>query len=122
MAMEQPSYPSRRQRFEALAAEVFEPLQRYARRRVDPDSVDDIVSETLTTLWRRLDDVPAEAGLAWAYGVARRHVANHRRGARRHLRLIRRVEAEPRQPREDGSPFDAELDAALASLADGDRE
>ncbi|MGZ5374797.1 MAG: hypothetical protein ACXWDK_11075, partial [Aeromicrobium sp.] len=36
-----------RERFEALASEVYEPIQRYVRRRVDPDAVDDVVSETL---------------------------------------------------------------------------
>ena len=62
-----PIADARRRRFQDLVAEVYEPIQRYARRRVDPHAVDDIVSETLMTLWRRLDEVPPEA-LPWAYG------------------------------------------------------
>ncbi len=120
--MDPSSHPSRRGQFEVLATEVYEPLQRYVRRRVDTGSVDDIVSETLTTLWRRLDDVPGDAALPWAYGIARRHIANHRRGATRHLRLVRRVEAEPRFPDDAPNPLDVELEAALAALDDADRE
>ena len=110
------------QRFEALASEVYEPIQRYVRRRVDPGAVDDVVSETMLTLWRRLNDVPANARLPWAYGVARRQVSNHRRAARRHLRIVQRAESEPRPAPSGDHPFDAELDTALAGLGDADRE
>jgi RNA polymerase sigma-70 factor, ECF subfamily len=113
---------TRRERFERLADEVYEPLQRYARRRVDPDSVDDIVSDTMLTLWRRLDDVPPNARLPWAYGVARRTVANHRRAAGRHLSLVRRIQAEPSPTPPAEDPLDPELQAALDSLPVADRE
>lgn len=113
---------ARRHRFEALAAEVYEPLQRYIRRRVDVDAVDDIVSETMLTLWRRLDDLPANARLPWTYGVARRQVANHRRAALRHLRLVRRAEVEPRPMVISDNPLDAVLHTALAALDEQDRE
>jgi RNA polymerase sigma-70 factor (ECF subfamily) len=112
----------RRRRFEALAAEVYEPIQRYARRRIAAHAVDDIVSETMLTLWRRLDDVPSDALLPWAYGVARRHIANHRRAAGRHLRLIRRAEAEPAPIPVADHPLDPELHTALAALDQADRE
>lgn len=113
---------SKRQRFEALASEVYEPLQRYARRRIDANVVDDIVADTMLTLWRRLEDVPAEASLPWAYGIARRHIANHRRAAGRRLNLIRRVEAQPQPVVTTDGPLDAELHVALESLDDHDRE
>lgn len=113
---------SRREKFEDLAAEVYEPVQRYVRRRVDADSVDDVVADTMMTLWRRLEDVPPNARLPWAYGVARRHVANHRRTAGRHLKLVRRVETEPRPTPAGEGPLDAELHTALGALADSDRE
>lgn len=116
------SEPSRRERFEALASEVYEPLQRYVRRRVDAHAVDDVVADTMMTLWRRLADVPPNAQLPWAYGVARRQIANHRRAAGRHLRLARKAEAQPRpQPSSDG-PLDPELHSALAALPDHERE
>lgn len=111
-----------RQRFEALASEVYEPIQRYVRRRVDPDAVDDVVSETMLTLWRRLNDVPVNARLPWAYGVARRHVSNHRRAGRRHLRLVHRAESEPRPVRDADHPLDVELHTALSELGDTDQE
>jgi RNA polymerase sigma-70 factor (ECF subfamily) len=111
----------RRDRFQDLVSEVYEPIQRYVRRRVDPDAVDDIVSELLLTLWRRLDDVPPDA-LPWTYGVARRQVANHRRAGRRHLRLVRRAESEPWSVPVSDNPLDAEVHTALSALADFDRE
>jgi RNA polymerase sigma-70 factor (ECF subfamily) len=113
---------TRRHRFENLAAEVYEPLQRYVSRRVEPDAVDDVVSESMLTLWRRLDDLPANARLPWTYGVARRQVANHRRATLRHLRLVRRVETEPAPSPVSDNPLDAELHTALAALDETDRE
>lgn len=109
-------------RFEALFTEVYEPVQRYTRRRVDGDVVDDIVSDTMLTLWRRLDDVPVNAQLPWAYGVARRHIANWRRSNGRRVRLLRRVAAEPSIPTLSDQPLDVELEAAVAALDGADRE
>jgi RNA polymerase sigma-70 factor (ECF subfamily) len=119
---DRPVAEARRHRFESLASEVYEPLQRYVRRRVDRDVVDDIISETMLTLWRRLDDVPSNARLPWAYGIARRHVANQRRAGLRHLRLVKRAQAEPRPMPASDSPLDAELHSALAELDQPDRE
>ena len=113
---------SRRERFERLAEEVYEPLQRYVRRRADADAIDDIVSDTMLTLWRRLDDVPPNARLPWSYGVARRTIANHRRAAGRHLTLVRRIQSEPLAAATADAPLDAELHTALQSLPDADRE
>lgn len=115
----------RRQRFEAVVDEVFDPLQRYIRRRIDADRADDILSDVLLTAWRRFDDAPAGRVLPWCYGIARRTLANARRGQRRHLELVERLQAQPQQPNEadpaDSGP-DAELSEALDSLSDDDRE
>ena len=113
---------TRREQFERLSEEVYEPLQRYVRRRADTDSVDDIVSDAMLTLWRRLDDIPPNARLPWAYGVARRTVANHRRAAGRHLTLVRRIQAEPATAPTADNPLDPELHAALDALPVADRE
>ena len=71
---------ARRDRFEAALREVYEPLQRYLGRRCAPDDAAEVLNDTLLTIWRRLDDVPADRRLPWTYGVARRCLANHRRG------------------------------------------
>ena len=116
---------ARRARFDALFREVYEPLQRYARRRVAPAAVDDVVAETLTVVWRRLDDVPQDdLALAWCFGVARRCVANQRRGEARRGRLTLRMQ---QQRTTDGRPgegteADSELTAALGQLSADDRE
>lgn len=113
--------PDRRARYEAVFREVYEPLQRYVRRRVDPAVADDVVAEALTVLWRRLDELPGEAVLPWAYGVARRCVANQRRSDGRRTHLLQRIKADAALP--DRQPADDPLlDAALSVLPDADRE
>jgi RNA polymerase sigma-70 factor (ECF subfamily) len=106
-----------RRRFEALAAEVYEPLQRYLRRRVDPTTAEDVLGDVLLVLWRRLDEVPAEAELAWSYGVARRCLANSLRSTARQQRLVERLAQAPAAPDDD-----AGLSEALAALPDADQE
>ncbi len=81
---------ARSARFEQLARDVWAPLHAYVARRAPHSEVDDIVSETLTTLWRRLDDVPVDATLPWSFAVARRTLANQRRGDRRRAGLFDR--------------------------------
>ncbi len=110
-------------RFEAMVDLVYEPIQRYARRRCSPDSADDLVAEVLLVLWRRLDEVPTDAALPWCYRVAGNCLANLRRADRRRHRLflkLTRVDQRPGpQPHE---PPDPELHDALASLRSVDRE
>ncbi|WP_433227344.1 RNA polymerase sigma factor [Actinomadura formosensis] len=72
--------------FAAVYAATYKPLLGYALRRCDtPEDAADVVAETFATAWRRAADMPAgdEARL-WLYGVARRVLANHRRGVLRH--------------------------------------
>ena len=116
---------TRTERFEDIVGEVFEPLQRYLYRRMPADSVDDVLSETLMVVWRRLDEVPSDACLPWCYGVARKVLSNHRRGDQRRLRLVDRLTAEPRpvaagpQAIDDGDP---DLEAAVELLSDPEKE
>lgn len=115
----------RRRRFEAIADEIYEPLQRYLRRRAAHHDADDIFEETLMTIWRRLDDVPADAVLPWSYGVAKRALANHRRSLRRQGHLVDRLKQRTSEP--VASPFASEGDspqlaAALERLSTDDRE
>lgn len=113
--------PDRRARYEAVFREVYEPLQRYVRRRVAPAAADDVVAEALTVLWRRLDEVPQDAVLAWSYGIARRCVANQHRSDGRRTNLIERMKADVATP--TGGPGDDPLlDIALSALPEADRE
>jgi RNA polymerase sigma-70 factor (ECF subfamily) len=121
------SETERRERFEVIATEVYDPLQRYLRRRATPEESGDVFSDVLLTVWRRLDDVPRDAVLPWCYGVARRTLANHRRAAQRYLRLVQRLESE-REHTSAGDPGDLlhdqdpELAEVLAGLPPADRE
>lgn len=117
----------RETRFRALVAEVGEPLRRYAVRRVGAESAQDVVSETLMVLWRRLDDVPQQEPLPWCYGVARNCLANVRRSRRRQERLVTRLSSwrDVREVRDTAPDFpDGEeaLVAALATLRAADQE
>lgn len=133
---EQRAARDQRARFEALAHVVTAPLHRYLLRRADADQVDDILSETLLVLWRRIEDVPGlgpgavpherpdpDAVLPWCYGVARGCLANARRADRRRRSLLDRLTWTAWTPA--GEPDDADhsaLHAALAQLRALDRE
>ena len=105
-------------------AEVYEPLQRYLRRRAASIDVDDVFVEVLTVIWRRLHDVPAGRELPWCYAVARRCLANHHRSAGRRRRLHGRVRSETgmQAVAEWTSAADVALHQALDRLPDLDRE
>jgi RNA polymerase sigma-70 factor (ECF subfamily) len=72
----------REARFEAMYAATYEPILGYVLRRCpSPDDAADVVAETFTIAWRRLDEIPAgDRARLWLYGVARRVLANHWRG------------------------------------------
>ncbi|NKZ03008.1 RNA polymerase sigma factor [Actinomadura latina] len=93
--------------FAAVYAATYQPLLGYALRRCDsPEDAADVVAETFTIAWRRAADMPAgdEARL-WLYGVARRVLANHRRGVVRHSvkTAALRAELAPAGPARDDS-------------------
>jgi RNA polymerase sigma-70 factor, ECF subfamily len=119
--------PTRRRRFEAVVAEVIDPLQRYLGRRADAADADDVLGDVLLAVWRRLDDVPADAPLPWCYGVARRCLANHRRGAARRSRLADRIGVvDPPEAMVDEhraiDAMDGELVDAMRVLSPAERE
>lgn len=116
-----PAPTDRAERFNAVFAEVYEPLQRYVRRRCARTDVDDVVADILLVVWRRLDDVPADLALPWCYGVARRCLANHARTGNRAQRLVQRLAGE-RQPEPPPLSGDPALGQALATLSPIDQE
>lgn len=68
--------------FETLFREHATVLYRYFVRRGPRDDAEDLTAEVLAVAWRRRDDVPDGAELAWLYRTAGFMLANHRRKGR----------------------------------------
>ncbi|RSN14664.1 RNA polymerase subunit sigma-24 [Nonomuraea sp. WAC 01424] len=113
-------------RFEAMYRQTYDQILGYAVRRCSsPEDAADVVAETYVIAWRRMAELPrGEAGKIWLYGVARRVLANHRRGERRratrHAELTAEIEALYARP----SPQTGtdEVGEAMNLLSDDDRE
>jgi len=116
-----------RGQFEHVYNDCYAAVHRYAARRVAPEAVQDVVSDTFLTAWRRYAELRGEP-LPWLLGIARRTAANHRRGGTRRNALQERLSNE--RPANAGSGFadsrfadsDPQVAAALATLAERDRE
>lgn len=113
-------------RFRRLyAAHVREVLAYAVRRTADAEDAADVVAETFLVAWRRLPEVPFGGGARpWLYGVARRTLANQRRGEVRRHRLADRL-------RDDlaavaalpaAEDYDERFHTALEGLHPDDRE
>jgi RNA polymerase sigma factor (sigma-70 family) len=114
----------RKDRFESIYEVNFAPILGYAMRRTaSADDAADVVAQTFLTAWRRLDEVPdgSQARL-WLYGVARRVLANYRRGERRRAELSSRLSGElvHRYPEYSGEL--AAVAVVFRSLPEADRE
>jgi RNA polymerase sigma factor (sigma-70 family) len=93
-------------RFGELYERHHRSIRDYCRRRLEPQAVDDAVSETFLTAWRRLDDLPdGDEALLWLYRVAYRVVGHQWRGSARRRRLETRVRSIVRRP--DGDVGDS---------------
>jgi RNA polymerase sigma-70 factor (ECF subfamily) len=80
----------RRELFDRLYGSYGVDVLAYCRRRATAEVADEVLSETFLVVWRRLDEVP-ERPLGWLLGIARRLLANQRRGARRRGALVERL-------------------------------
>lgn len=86
---------SRAERFRVLFDAEWPGVLGYAARRTDPESAADVVADTFLVAWRRLDDIPpGQEARLWLFGVARRMLANHRRGEHRRGRLAERLRSQ----------------------------
>ncbi len=111
-------------RFDAVFSTCERAVLAYAMRRTRTlADAEDAAAETFTIAWRKIDAVPSDDPLPWLYAVARRVLANQRRGNGRRERLtaLLRVDDVPTPIRagenRDGPAFDA-----LASLSAADQE
>ncbi len=116
-------------RFQAVYEDHYGAVAAYVRRRTtDPADAQDTVADTFTIAWRRLSEVPdGEAALPWLYGVARRVLANQRRGnQRRGVLSVRIGSQKPTSADVEGEVVAADerriVLAALARLRPADQE
>ncbi|CUR55597.1 hypothetical protein NOCA2280039 [metagenome] len=110
------------ERFVALTSRVGDPIRRYVARRVSAGEIDDVLADVFLVLWRRLDDVPPDHELPWAYGVARNCLNNARRANRRNLELLDKVTRLDRPQHYAPSQSYDGLHDALRRLDDTERE
>lgn len=113
--------------FRRLYAEYFDAVLGFTLRRTNrPEDAADAVADTFLVAWRRLAHVPAYPETRpWLYGVARRVLANQRRGDARRTALGSRLRAELPAAVADFSPsvvLDADVEEALDRLGHRDRE
>jgi len=112
---------TREARFTRLYDAHYTAVRAYAWRR-GPDAADDVVAETFTLAWQRLDRVPAEP-LPWLIGIARNVRLNQERGERRRRRRELRSAASEVEPwLAEGFDGDVPLAEALHLLSPRDRE
>lgn len=94
----------------------------YVARRISAADVDDVVSEVYVIAWRRAQAVPAGDGArAFLLAIARRVLANERRGDGRRIRLQRRAELLVTPP-VGVAQSDGRVLGALARLRPADQE
>lgn len=84
-----------RARYERVFAATHRRVLAYVVRRVgDSSDAADIVADTYLVAWRHVAHLPEdEEAIAWLLAVARRCLANHRRGAARRNALADRLAA-----------------------------
>ncbi len=104
----------------------MEQVARYVSRRTAGNDIQDVVSDTFLTAWRRFDELPNDA-LPWLFVTARKLIANRhrsteRRGALREKLISGSAWVLEQAPRSDLSEVDERLLAAIAELPDAERE
>ncbi len=111
-------------RFDRLFTDHQRAVLAYAIRRTPTlADAEDAAAETFTIAWRKIDAVPTTEPLLWLYAVARRVLANQRRGTGRRDRLAALLRVEDvATPMHIGDALDGPAFAALATLGPADQE
>lgn len=81
-------------RFRDLYDKNYAAICGFALRRVSNAEAADVVAETFLVAWRRLEAIPVGSERLWLYAVARRVVANQRRGLNRRMKLAAALQFE----------------------------
>lgn len=114
--------------FRRLFDDHYGPVVAFAVRRTpDPADGADIAAETFAIAWRRIAVVPAGHERAWLFAVARKVLANWRRGTRRRGALAERLCDDLRdEARRLAAPATGSMAAivgeAMTTLRSADRE
>jgi RNA polymerase sigma-70 factor (ECF subfamily) len=96
-------------------------VHHYALRRSDSETAEEVTAQVFLVAWRRRSALP-EDPLPWLYGVARRALADQRRGASRRLRLGARLRSTTVAHHSHQEFADGGLADALSRLPELDRE
>jgi len=107
--------------FDALMSAHAAAVHRFFARRADPSDAEDLTADVLAVAWRRRDDVPDAAPLAWLYRTAGFVLANHRRKGRP-VPVADLPEAADLDDPAWHAVRDDDLRRALASLSARDRQ
>lgn len=118
---------SRDEAFRRLYQAHFDAVLGFALRRTDrAEDAADVTADTFLVAWRRFRHVPeGEAARPWLYGVARRVLANQRRGEGRRAALGDRLRHQLERAVADLSDdvcHRADVVAAMARLSARDEE
>lgn len=122
-----PADSERRRRFTDLFHAHYGDVVAYAHRRMsDGSDAEDVANETFTVAWRRFEEIRPEVPLAWLYAIARRVLANRRRGDLRRRNLVERI-AGAMQSQDDvamaaPAPDASDVLVALSRLSAADQE
>jgi RNA polymerase sigma-70 factor (ECF subfamily) len=92
----------------------------FANRVDSPDDAADLVGDVFLVAWRRIRQVPVDPDEArmWLFGVARKVLANHRRGRHRRDALDARVRERIAAAIEPDDTYRVEVREAVRALPD----
>jgi RNA polymerase sigma factor (sigma-70 family) len=120
------------ERFAEVFDRYYAEVHGYVARRLGPSRADDVASETFLIAFdrRRRYDVAHPDARPWLYGIASNLISRHHRAEMRRYRALARADAggaveghaERVAVRLDAEALRGRLAAALAEIADRDRE
>lgn len=118
--------PERVDQFSKFVESHADSVNRYLLNRHRPgDSLDaeDLLAEVFTIAWRRFEDIPSEAEIAWLIGVARNRLMNLRSKQSRRSRLNATLRPPADSPSaEDEVVAENALTEAIEGLPRAERE